>query len=58
MSLKLEYLYLGMGGFDSTISAPPNIRGIPIATPTNIVVHHSLSDQMIRLGLNFHFGWY
>jgi outer membrane immunogenic protein len=58
MSLKLEYLYLGMGGFDSTISAPPNIRGIPIATPTNIVVHHSLSDNMIRLGLNFHFGWY
>ena len=48
MSLKLEYLYLGMGSFSTNISAPPNLRGIPIATPTTIAVHHSLSDNMIR----------
>jgi opacity protein-like surface antigen len=58
MSLKLEYLYLGMGGFTSTISAPPNIAGIPKATPTQIVVHHNLSDNIIRLGLNFNFSGY
>lgn len=53
MSLKLEYLYLGMGSFTTNIAAPP-----PTASPTNIIVRHSLSDSMIRLGLNFHFGWY
>ena len=58
MSLKLEYLYLGMGGFNSTIMAPPIIGAVPIATPTNINVHHNLSDNIIRLGLNFYFGWY
>jgi hypothetical protein len=53
MSLKIEYLYLGMGSFTTNIAAPP-----PTASPTNIIVRHSLSDSMIRLGLNFHFGWY
>lgn len=55
MSLKLEYLYVGLGSFNSTISplaadAPP--------PPANIVVHHNASDNIVRLGLNFHFGWY
>jgi outer membrane immunogenic protein len=53
MSLKLEYLYLGMGTFTTNIAAPP-----PIAGPTNIITRHSFSDNIIRLGLNFHFGWY
>jgi outer membrane immunogenic protein len=53
MSLKLEYLYLGMGTFTTNIVSPPTI-----AQPTTIGVRHSLSDNIIRLGLNFHFGWY
>jgi hypothetical protein len=53
MSLKLEYLYLGMGTFTTNIVSPPSI-----AQPTTIGVRHSLSDNIIRLGLNFHFGWY
>jgi outer membrane immunogenic protein len=53
MSLKLEYLYLGMGTFTTNIGSPATI-----AQPTNINVRHSLSDNIIRLGLNFHFGWY
>ncbi len=31
---------------------------VSIAQPTNIGVRHSLSDNIFRLGLNFHFGWY
>jgi opacity protein-like surface antigen len=51
MSLKLEYLYLGMGGFNSNITSNL-IAGSPaIGGPSNINVHHSLSDNMIRLGL-------
>ena len=53
MSLKAEYLYLGMGTFTTNIASP-----VSIAQPTNIEVRHSLSDNIFRLGLNFHFGWY
>jgi outer membrane immunogenic protein len=58
MSLKLEYLYLGMGGFNSTISSNLIAGSQATGGPSNNNVHHSLSDNMIRLGLNFHFGWY
>jgi outer membrane immunogenic protein len=58
MSLKLEYLYLGMGTFTSTILMPP-VTGLGnFVNPGSIAVRHSLSDNIIRLGLNFHFGWY
>jgi outer membrane immunogenic protein len=50
MSLKLEYLYVGLGKFDSS--------PIPGPVPSNAVVHHNVSDNIVRLGLNFHFGWY
>jgi outer membrane immunogenic protein len=58
MSLKLEYLYLGMGGFNSNITTNVISASPALGGPSNINVHHSLSDNIIRLGLNFHFGWY
>ncbi len=60
MSLKLEYLYLGMGGFTSTITSPTtffaNGANLLLGQSVNIAVHHSLSDNIFRVGLNFHFG--
>ena len=62
MSLKLEYLYLGMGTYTSTIQMPgavgPSNSPVFINPGSSIAVRHSLSDNIIRLGLNFHFGWY
>jgi len=58
MSLKLEYLYLGMGTFTTNI-ASNLIAGSPATgAASNIVTRHSLSDNIFRVGLNFHFGWY
>ncbi len=56
MSLKLEYLYLGMGGFNSTINTNILPSGLLTTGSSNIVVHHSLSDNIFRLGLNFNFS--
>jgi outer membrane immunogenic protein len=64
MSLKLEYLYLGLGTFTSTIQMPVIYQAFNtdflINPGSSIAVRHSLSDNIIRVGLNFHFGdgWY
>jgi outer membrane immunogenic protein len=59
MSLKLEYLYLGMGTYTSTIPMGGVVGPSVFSNPgSSIAVRHSLSDNIIRLGLNFHFGWY
>ncbi len=52
VSAKLEYLYVGLGTFNSTI---PTAVFLP---PANVVVHHNYSDNIIRLGVNFHPTWY
>ncbi len=53
VSAKLEYLYVGLGTFNSTI--PTSNVFLP---PANVVVHHNYSDNIIRLGVNFHPTWY
>jgi outer membrane immunogenic protein len=58
MSLKLEYLYLGMGTFTTNIATNLIAGSQATGGPSNIVTRHSLSDNIIRVGLNFHFGWY
>jgi len=47
-SVKAEYLYLHMQNYNVTI---PDIAGIPF---TDIVVHHNYTDNLFRLGVNWH----
>jgi outer membrane immunogenic protein len=51
VSAKVEYLYVGLGSFDNTIVGPLAFA------PANIVVHHKYSDNIFRLGVNFHPSW-
>jgi len=51
VSAKIEYLYVDLGSFDNTIVGPA------IVAPANIVVHHKYTDNIFRLGVNFHPTW-
>ena len=53
VSAKLEYLYVGLGTFNAVI--PTSNVFLP---PSNVVVHHNYSDNIIRLGVNFYPTWY
>ena len=51
VSAKIEYLYVDLGSFDNTIIGPASVA------PANIVVHHKYTDNIFRLGVNFHPTW-
>jgi outer membrane immunogenic protein len=51
VSAKIEYLYVDLGRFDTTIIGPS------FAAPANVVVHHKYTDNVFRLGVNFHPTW-
>jgi outer membrane immunogenic protein len=51
VSAKVEYLYVGLGSFNNTIVGPLTIA------PANIAVRHNYSDNIFRLGVNFHPTW-
>jgi outer membrane immunogenic protein len=53
VTAKLEYLYVGLGNFNSTIQT----SSLVFVQPANIAVRHSYSDNIIRLGVNFHPTW-
>lgn len=51
-SVKAEYLYVGLGSFDTSIPSPAS------CTPTTgcgVTVHHNYSDQVARVGLSYLF---
>jgi outer membrane immunogenic protein len=52
VSAKVEYLYVGLGNFTNTINNPQ-----PFFPASNIAVRHSYSDNIVRVGLNFHPTW-
>jgi hypothetical protein len=52
VSAKVEYLYVGLGSFTNTINTSP-----VFLAPANIAVRHSYSDNIIRVGVNFHPTW-
>jgi outer membrane immunogenic protein len=52
VSAKIEYLYVGLNRFDTTIVGPANAFQL-----ANIVVHHNYADNIVRVGLNFHPTW-
>lgn len=47
-SVKAEYLYLHMQNYNVPI---PEIAGLPL---TDIAVHHNYTDNLVRLGVNWH----
>jgi outer membrane immunogenic protein len=49
VSAKIEYLYVGLGTFNS--------QGIVLQTGDPVIVKHQLSDNIIRAGMNFHLGY-
>jgi outer membrane immunogenic protein len=47
-SVKLEYLYVDLGTFNtSLVFGPPDV----------ITFHHRYTDNIVRAGLNYRFGW-
>ena len=50
-SVKVEYLYVNLGGPVNTIPGPL------AAAPANIRVQHDYSDNIARVGVNYHFGY-
>ncbi len=50
-SAKVEYLYVNLGSFDTII--PGTVAGFPDA----IRVHHKYTDNIVRVGLNYRFGY-
>jgi outer membrane immunogenic protein len=52
VSAKFEYLYVGLGTFDSKIFSS-NVFG----PNSNVLVHHNYADNIIRLGVNFYPTW-
>jgi outer membrane immunogenic protein len=67
-SIKAEYLYADLGSFDASIpgaqSQNPNNASCGFGGPGNtfgigncsIVVHHKYTDNIARVGINYHFG--
>jgi outer membrane immunogenic protein len=50
-SVKVEYLFVDLGGF-------PNLIPGPLAgAPANIRVQHDYTDNIARVGVNYHFGY-
>ena len=49
---KIEYLYVDLGSFDTTIPS-----SLPAAAPDAIHVHHNYTDNILRVGLNYRFGY-
>jgi outer membrane immunogenic protein len=53
-SLKLEYLYVDLGSFSTSIPPCPLCLGVPIAS--DVTVNHRYSDNIVRVGINYRFG--
>jgi len=56
-SLKVEYLYLDLGSVDNTVVTPPTCVGAgPVCINVNpgaATFHRSVSDNIVRVGINF-----
>jgi outer membrane immunogenic protein len=50
-SVKIEYLYVNLGGFINLVPGP--VAG----APANLHVQHDYSDNIARVGVNYHFGY-
>ncbi len=50
---KLEYLYVDLGSFDTTITCLANCAG-GVGSP-DAIVHHKWTDNIVRVGLNYKF---
>jgi outer membrane immunogenic protein len=48
-SLKLEYLHVDLGNTSNTSVAFP---------PQTILHSHSLTEEILRVGINYHFNWF
>jgi outer membrane immunogenic protein len=60
-SVKAEYLYVDLGSFDTSNIGPGNNQcggGFPNFGFNNcsIVTHHKYTDNIARVGVNYHFG--
>jgi outer membrane immunogenic protein len=49
-SAKFEYLYVDLGNYNTLI---PSSAG---GTPDSVTVHHKSTDNIVRVGLNYHFN--
>jgi outer membrane immunogenic protein len=47
-SLKVEYLYLHMGNYNTTIPSC-----VPCAQGSDIAIHHNYTDNFVRVGVNW-----
>jgi outer membrane immunogenic protein len=52
-SVKAEYLYVDLGSFNTLIPSAPNC--VPPGA-CSFVVHHTYTDNIARLGVNYRFG--
>ena len=48
-SLKAEYLYLHMQNYNTVIPSC-----VPCALGSDIVIHHNYTDNLVRMGVNWH----
>jgi outer membrane immunogenic protein len=55
LTAKLEYLYMDLGTFSDTLIASGS-QGVATATVTTAFASH-LTDNIVRVGLNYKFGW-
>ena len=51
-SAKVEYLYVNLGSFDTTI---PCVAGCVVVGGPDIIVHHKWTDNIARVGINYKF---
>lgn len=51
-SLKLEYLYVDLGKFNTSIPA----CAVCAPNPTDVTMTHRYTDNIVRAGINYRFG--
>jgi len=51
-SMKGEYLHVDLGAFGETLAC----HVAPCTSPIDSVVNHHYTDDIVRLGVNYHFG--
>jgi outer membrane immunogenic protein len=49
---KVEYLHVDLGKFDTAVGCL-----VACATPIDMTVHHKYTDEIIRVGMNYRFGY-
>jgi len=61
---KFEYLFVDLGSFDTTFTGLPGCFGGPVAgfaqcnpytAPGTGTIHSTITDNIVRVGLNYHF---